>query len=154
MHAGSFFVNRRRRAQNGPAWRRFGGVEQNFIKIYVLISRPKKLWRMCGRETMIKRVWFLQHLCPKLGFTKNRVAYFDIGTLVMGHLGHYNETKLIFFQIFLFEIRFLKFFKFSRHADLRGFGVAACENLPAWRRPAAACTTGSRYAFKSFDLTK
>ena len=43
MHAGSFFVNRRRRAQNGSAWRRFGGVEQNFIKIYVFISRPKKL---------------------------------------------------------------------------------------------------------------
>ena len=43
MHAGSFFVNRRRRAQNGSAWRRFGGVERNFIKIYVLISRPKKL---------------------------------------------------------------------------------------------------------------
>ena len=41
MHAGSFFVNRRRRAQIGPAWRRFGGVEQNFIKIYVLICRPK-----------------------------------------------------------------------------------------------------------------
>ena len=27
MHAGSFFFNRRRRAKNGPAWRRFGGVE-------------------------------------------------------------------------------------------------------------------------------
>ena len=47
------------------------------------------------RETMIKRVWFLQHLCPKLGFTKNRVASFDIGTLVMGHLGHYNESEAV-----------------------------------------------------------
>ena len=49
--------------------------------------------------------------------------------------------KLFFFLIFLFKIFFLKFFKFSRHADLRGFGVAAYENMPAWRRPAAACIT-------------
>ena len=68
---------------------------------------------MCGRETMIKRVWFLQHLCPKLGFTKNRVAYFDIGTLVMGHLGHYNETigtKLIFFPNFFVQNSFFEIF--------------------------------------------
>ena len=63
---------------------------------------------------MIKRVWFLQHLCPKLGFTKNRVAYFDIGTLVMGHLGqvrlsaeiqfsHVALKLIFFFQIFLFK---------------------------------------------------
>ena len=62
----------------------------------------------------------------------------------MGHLGHFNETKLIFFPNFLFKNFFLKFFKFSRHADLRGFGVAAFENVPAWRRPAAACITVSR----------
>ena len=59
---------------------------------------------------MIKRVWFLQHLCPKLGFTKNRVAYFDIGTLVMGHLGHYNETKLIFIPNFFVQKFFLNIF--------------------------------------------
>ena len=103
---------------------------------------------------MIKRVWFLQHLCPKLGFTKNRVASFDIGTLVMGHMGHCNESEavrgnsificgleIIFFPNFFVKNFFLKFFKFSRHADLRGFGVAAYENMPAWRRPAAACIT-------------
>ena len=103
---------------------------------------------------MIKRVWFLQHLCPKLEFTKNRVASFDIGTLVMGHMGHCNESEavrgnsificgleIIFFPNFFVKNFFLKFFKFSRHADLRGFGVAAYENMPAWRRPAAACIT-------------
>ena len=72
----------------------------------------------------------------------------------MGQMGHCNESEavrgnlificgleIIFFLIFLFKIFFLKFFKFSRHADLRGFGVAAYENMPAWRRPAAACIT-------------
>ena len=51
--------------------------------------------------------------------------------------------KLIFFPNFFVKDFFLNFLKFSRHADLRGFGVAACENVPAWRRPAAACITGS-----------
>ena len=55
----------------------------------------------------------------------------------------YVALKLFFFLIFLLKIFFLKFFKFSRHADLRGFGVAAYENMPAWRRP-AACITGQR----------
>ena len=56
----------------------------------------------------------------------------------------YVALKLFFFLIFLLKIFFLKFFKFSRHADLRGFGVAAYENMPAWRRPAAACITVNR----------
>ena len=41
----------------------------------------------------------------------------------MGHLA----LKSIFFPNFFAQ----KFFKFSRHADLRGFGVAACENVAA-----------------------
>ena len=66
-------------------------------------------------------------------------------------MGHYDETigtlpvnvvlKTNFFSKFFCSKIFLKFFKFSRHADLRGFGVSACENVPAWRRPAAACIT-------------
>ena len=49
--------------------------------------------------------------------------------------------KINFFSKFFVQNFFLKFFKFSRHADLKGFGVAACEIVPAWRRPAAACIT-------------
>ena len=72
----------------------------------------------------------------------------------MGQMGHGNESEavrgnlificgleIIFFLIFFVQKFFLKFFEFSRHADLRGFGVAAYENMPAWRRPAAACIT-------------
>ena len=47
-----------------------------------------------------------------------------------------------FFSKFFCSNFFLKFFQFSRHADLRGFGVAACENVPAWRRPVAASGGG------------
>ena len=73
----------------------------------------------------------------------------------MGQMGHCNESEavrgnlificgleIIFFPNFFVQKFFLKFFKFSHHADFRGFGVAAYENMPAWRRPAAACFTG------------
>ena len=58
MHAGPFFIKQRRRAQNATSVAVSGGVENEYVKMYVSISRPLKLWRKCTQGITKKTVFF------------------------------------------------------------------------------------------------